>query len=151
MEKGILAGYKMVDTKADCFDGSYHSVDSSDIAFRMAGSGCFREGFMKCNPVLLEPYMRLEITTPEESVSNIVGHICSRRGKILGMDTKGNQKVVTALAPLAELFGYATTIRSLSSGRASCSMHFEKYEQVPSEIAQKVIEEKKKAKQEGQK
>ncbi len=149
MQKGVLAGCPVVDVKVNLVDGSYHEVDSSDIAFRMAAIGCFRQAFVKCNPVLLEPYMRLEIVTPEESVSNIVGNICSRRGKILGMDAKGNQKVVTALVPLAELFGYATTVRSLSSGRASCSMHFEKYEEVPAEVANKIIEERKKQKQEG--
>ena len=95
-------------------------------------------------PVLLEPHMSLEVTTPEEYVGNIVGNICSRRGKVLGIDTKGNQQIIAAEAPLSEMFGYATTLRSLSSGRAAYSMHFEKYVEVPAAISEKVIEEKKK-------
>ena len=102
---------------------------------------------MRCSPVLLEPSMSLEITTPEDYVSNIVGNICSKRGKIINIDAKGNQKIVKAEAPLSELFGYMTTLRSLSSGRASCSMEFCKYSEVPKTLAQKVIEERKKEKE----
>ena len=142
MSKGVYAGYPVVDVKVRLIDGSYHEVDSSELAFKMAASGCFKSAFLKCEPVLLEPCVSLEVTTPEEYASNIVGYICSRRGKILGMDMKGNQKVIMAQAPLSEMFGYATNLRSLSSGRANCSMHFEKYVQVPREIAEKVIEEK---------
>ncbi len=146
VQRGVYAGYPIVDININLIDGSYHEVDSSEIAFRLAAIGCFKSAFMKCSPVLLEPCMLLEITTPEEYVSNLVGNICSRRGKIQGMEMKGNQKVIKAEAPLAELFGYATTFRSLSSGRANCSMHFHKYDQVPKEITARIVEERKKAK-----
>jgi len=144
MKKGSYAGYPVVDIKINLVDGSYHEVDSSELAFKLAARSCFREAFLKCEPVLLEPCMDLEIAVPEEYTSSVVGYICSRRGKILGMDAKGNQKLITAEAPLAEMFGYVTNLRSLSSGRANCSMHFKKYTQVPKEIALKIIEERKK-------
>ncbi len=144
MKKGVYAGYPIVDLSVDLVDGSFHEVDSSELAFRMAAILGFKEGFMRAEPVLLEPYMSLEVNTPEEYVNSIVGYICSCRGKILAMDTKGKQKIVSAEAPLAEMFGYATTFRSLSSGRASASMEFSRYMQVPSEIAAKIVEEKKK-------
>ncbi|MBN2120804.1 MAG: elongation factor G [Candidatus Omnitrophica bacterium] len=148
MQRGVLAGYTVVDVKVNLVDGSYHEVDSSDIAFRLTSIGCFKQGFMKASPVLLEPVMRLEIDTPEEYVSGIVGNICSARGQIINIDVKGGQKVILAEAPLAELFGYTTTLRSLSSGRATCSMEFSKYMEVPNQIAQKIIEEKKEKKEE---
>ncbi|MBN2484197.1 MAG: elongation factor G [Candidatus Omnitrophica bacterium] len=144
MKRGVLAGFPVVDVDVNLIDGSYHEVDSSDIAFRLAAIGCFKEGFMKCSPTLLEPSMSLEITTPEDYVSNIVGNICSKRGKILNIDSKANLKVVKAEAPLSELFGYMTILRSLSSGRASCSMEFSKYVELPTALAQKVIEDRKK-------
>jgi len=144
--RGVYAGYPVIDVSINLVDGSYHDVDSSEIAFRLAAIGAFKEAFMKCSPILLEPYMSLELSTPEEYVSNLVGNICSRRGKILNIDSKGNQKIISAEAPLAELFGYATTFRSLSSGRANCSMQFKKYEQVLGEIAKKIVEEKKQKK-----
>ena len=145
VQRGVYAGYPIIDVNINLIDGSYHEVDSSEIAFRMATIGCFKSAFLKCSPILLEPYMLLEITTPEEYVSNLVGNICSRRGKIQGMEMKGNQKVIKAEAPLSELFGYATQFRSLSSGRATCSMHFHSYQQVPKELTSKIIEDKKKA------
>ncbi|MCK5288420.1 MAG: elongation factor G [Candidatus Omnitrophica bacterium] len=144
MDRGVLAGYQIVDVKVNLIDGSYHDVDSSELAFKITARGCFKNAFMKSNPVLLEPLMSLEINTPEEYASNIVGYVCSRRGKILGMDAKGNQKCIQAEAPLSEMFGYTTNLRSLSSGRANCSMHFNKYVEVPREVAQKVIEERNK-------
>ncbi len=149
LKKGPYAGYPVVDVLINLIDGSYHEVDSSEIAFRLTAMGCFRNAFPKCDPVLLEPCMKLEVTTPEEYTSNIVGYICSKRGKILGMDPAGNLKAIISEVPLSEMFGYVTNIRSLSSGRANCSMHFEKYVQVPREIAQKIIEEKLKQKQQG--
>jgi len=142
MQKGVYAGYPVVDVKVDLIDGSYHEVDSSDIAFRLAAIGCFKNGFMKGTPVLLEPSMSLGVTTPEEHSNSIVGYICSCRGKILGIETKGTQKIISAEAPLSQMFGYATNLRSLSSGRASGSMEFDKYVQVPAEIAAKVLAEK---------
>ncbi|OQX79964.1 MAG: elongation factor G [Candidatus Omnitrophica bacterium 4484_70.1] len=145
MKKGVYAGYPVVDLKVTLVDGSFHEVDSSDIAFKLAAMGCFRETFLKGKPILLEPYMSIELITPEEYVSNLVGNICSRRGKILNIDAKGNQKIIFAEAPLAEMFGYSQAFRSLSSGRATFSMHFLRYEEVPPNIAEKIILEKKKS------
>lgn len=144
MKKGVYADFPVVDVKVNLIDGSYHDVDSSEIAFKVAAAECFKRAFMKCIPVLLEPYMSLEVVTPQEYVGNIVGNICSRRGKVLGIETKAAQQVISAEAPLSEMFGYATTLRSLSSGRAVYTMHFEKYVEVPFEFSQKIIEEKKK-------
>jgi len=146
MQKGIYAGYPIVDVKVNLIDGSYHDVDSSELAFKIAAAECFKKGFLKGAPVLLEPYMSLEVTTPEEYVGNVVGNICARRGKVLGIDSKVGQQVIEAEAPLAEMFGYATSLRSLTSGRASYTMHFEKYVEVPSLIAEKILEEKEKKK-----
>ncbi|MDD5194641.1 MAG: elongation factor G [Candidatus Omnitrophica bacterium] len=146
MKRGVYAEYPVVDVKVNLVDGSYHDVDSSEIAFKVAAIECFKKGFMKCSPMLLEPSMSLEVTTPEDYVGTIVGNICSRRGKVLGMELKGGMQVVSAEVPLSEMFGYATTLRSLSSGRAIYVMHFEKYVEVPYEITEKVIEEKKEEK-----
>ncbi|MBM3245952.1 MAG: elongation factor G [Candidatus Omnitrophica bacterium] len=143
LQKGVLAGYPVVDVQVDLVDGSFHEVDSSELAFKIAASIGFKEAFMKCEPVLLEPYMSLEVNTPEEYMNSIVGYICSRRGKIMNMDSKGKQKIISAEVPLSEMFGYATNIRSLSSGRANASMEFNKYLRVPAELAAKVIAEKK--------
>ncbi len=125
-------------------DGSYHDVDSSEMAFKIAAAECFKRGFMKGAPVLLEPSMSLEVTTPEEYVGGVVGNICSRRGKVLGIESKATAQIISAEAPLSEMFGYATDLRSLSSGRANYSMHFEKYVEVPSSIAEAVLEAKQK-------
>lgn len=146
MRRGVYAGYPCVDVKVNVIDGSYHEVDSSELAFKLAAIGCFKAGFMKCEPVLLEPCMLLVVTVPEEYVNAIIGNICSRRGKILGMETKGNQKIVSAEVPLSEMFGYTSAFRSISSGRANASMEFRKYVEVPPEIARKIIEEKQKQK-----
>jgi elongation factor G len=147
LKKGAYAGYPVVDVKVTLIDGSYHEVDSSEIAFKLAASGCFKKAFIKGAPVLLEPYMSIEASTPEEYVGSVVGDICSRRGKVLGMELKGNQQVVSAEAPLSEMFGYATALRSLTSGRASYSMHFENYAEVPFNLTEKVIAEKEKEKE----
>jgi len=146
MKHGPYAGYPVADVKVKLVDGSYHEVDSSELAFKLTARSCFKNAFMKCDPILLEPCMELEINTPDEYASNLVGYVCSKRGKILGMETKGTQKTIVAEAPLSEMFGYVTNMRSLSSGRANCSMHFKKYTQVPKEIAKKIIEEKEEAK-----
>ncbi len=146
MQRGVFAGYPVVDVKVELLDGSYHAVDSSEIAFKMAASGCFKQAFMKSGPILLEPYMSLEVTTPEEFVGNIVGDICSRRGKVMEITVRGNLHIISSEVPLAGMFGYATTLRSLSSGRANYSMHFERYMEVPYETAEKILEEKKKTK-----
>ena len=144
MKRGVYAGYPVVDVKVNLIDGSYHDVDSSELAFKLAASSCFKKAFIKGAPVLLEPHMSLEVTTPEEHVGGVVGNICSRRGKVLGIEAKANQQIISAEAPLSEMFGYATALRSLSSGRATYTMHFEKYVEVPSAIAEKIIEEKQK-------
>jgi len=141
-QKGVYAGYPVVDVKVDLVDGSFHEVDSSELAFKFAAILGFKEGFMRAAPVLLEPYMSLEVITPEEYANSVIGYICSCRGKILNMDTKGKQKIISAEAPLGEMFGYATNFRSLSSGRANASMEFSKYLQVPAEIAAKIIAER---------
>jgi elongation factor G len=148
MQKGVYAGYPVVDLKVDLQDGSFHEVDSSELAFRIAGSIGFKEAFMQAEPVLLEPYMSLEVTIPEEHVNSVVGFICSRRGKVLNMDTKGKQKIVSSEVPLGEMFGYATAFRSLTSGRANSSMYFNKYMPVPKEIAENILAEKKKKEEE---
>ncbi len=150
MQKGAYGGYPVVDVKVELVDGSYHEVDSSEIAFRMAAIFGFKDAFMKGSPVFLEPSMKLEVSTPEEYVNGCVGFICSHRGKILNIDAKANQKIISAEAPLAEMFGYATNFRSLSSGRANATMEFDKYTQVPNEIAQKIILEKQKQKEKGE-
>jgi elongation factor G len=147
--KGVIAGYPVVDVKVDLVDGSYHEVDSSELSFKFAGIIGFKEAFIKASPILLEPYMSLEVTTPEEYANSIIGYICQCRGKILNVEAKGRQKVVSAEAPLAEMFGYATNFRSLSSGRANASMEFSKYLQVPQEIAAKIVAEKKEREKEG--
>ncbi|MFH1655389.1 MAG: elongation factor G [Candidatus Omnitrophota bacterium] len=147
MQRGVLAGYPVTDVKVNLIDGSFHEVDSSDIAFKMAAMGGFRAGFMKCSPVLLEPSMALEIMVPEEYASNISGYVFSHRGKVMNMDTKGKQKFILAEAPLAEMFGYTSAFRSLTSGHVHASMRFDKYTQVPAEITAKIIEEKQKEKE----
>jgi elongation factor G len=149
MQKGVLAGFPVVDVQADLVDGSFHEVDSSEMAFKIAASIGFKEAFMKAEPILLEPYMSLEVNTPEEYMNSIVGYICSRRGKIMNVDSKGKQKMISAEVPLSEMFGYTTNIRSLSSGRANASMEFNKYLRVPSEITAKIIAEKKEKDKEG--
>ncbi len=148
MLRGVYAGYPIVDVKVDLLDGSFHDVDSSEIAFKLAAIGCFKKVFLKASPILLEPSMSLEVTTPEEFLNAVIGYICSKRGKIMGMEMKGNQKIVSGEAPLSEMFGYATAFRSLTSGRANATMEFDKYVQVPAEVAAKILEEvaaKKKA------
>jgi len=147
MTKGVYAGYPVVDLKVNLKDGSFHEVDSSELAFKMAASIGFKDVFMSASPILLEPYVNLEVATPEDYANSIVGNICSKRGKILNVEPKGNRKIITAEAPLAEMFGYATTFRSLSSGRANASMEFSKYLQVPKEIAEKIIAERVKEKE----
>jgi len=139
MLTGVLAGYPMVDVKVALVDGSYHEVDSSEMAFKIAGSIGFKEGAAKADPVLLEPIMRLEVTTPEEFLGDVIGDINSRRGRIEGMEHRGNTQVIRGYVPLGEMFGYATELRSLTQGRAQYTMHFGRYEQVPANLAQEII------------
>jgi elongation factor G len=147
MKKSVYAGFPAVDLKATLLDGSFHEVDSSDIAFRLAAQGCFRENFLKGEPALIEPYMHIEVLVPEEYVSTIVGYICSKRGRIINIDTKTNQKLIISEAPLSEMFGYSQIFRSLSSGRATFSLEFSHYEALPKELAEKIVEEKRKEKE----
>ena len=138
-ENGILAGYPVIDFKVTLYDGSYHEVDSSEMAFKIAGSMAFKQAMEKATPVLLEPYMKVEITTPEEYLGDVMGDVNSRRGRIEGFSDRLGIKVVDAYVPLSEMFGYATTLRSLTQGRASYSMEFHHYEKVPNNIAEKII------------
>lgn len=136
---GILAGYPVLDVKATLFDGSYHDVDSNESAFRTAGAMCFREGAKNATPTLLEPMMRVEVTTPEEYMGDVVGDISKRRGVIQSMKDSASAKMINCEVPLSEMFGYATDLRSLSQGRATYSMQFEKYSEVPSHVAETII------------
>ncbi len=147
MEEGILAGYPVVDVKVTLFDGSYHPVDSSDLAFQIAGSMAFKKAFMEAKPILLEPIMKLTITVPEELMGDVIGDINSRRGKVLGFESKSKYQIITALVPMAEILTYASDLTSITGGRASFTMEFSHYEEVPGPLAEKIIEETKKAKE----
>ena len=135
---GVVAGFPVVDVKVDLTDGAYHEVDSSALAFEIASRAGFREGLQKAGPVLLEPIMKVEVTSPEDYLGSVIGDLNSRRGQISGTDTRGNAQIVTAMVPLANMFGYVNTLRSMSQGRASYSMQFDHYEQVPQAVAQEV-------------
>jgi len=137
MENGVLGGYGVVDLKVRLVDGSYHDVDSSEMAFAIAASMCFKEAMRKARPVQLEPIMKAEVSTPEEFFGDIMGDITSRRGTILGMESRGSLQIIAAMIPLAETFGYTTTLRSLSQGRATSSMEFDHYAEVSAEVVQK--------------
>ena len=139
MELGILAGYPMVDVKVTLFDGSYHEVDSNEMAFKIAGSIAFKEAARKASPVLLEPVMAVEVTVPEEHMGVIIGDINSRRGRIEGMEHVAGSQVIKAIVPLKEMFGYVNDIRSSTQGRASYSMQFARYEEAPRMIADEII------------
>ena len=139
LRNGILAGYPVVDVKVTLFDGSYHDVDSSEMAFKIAGSMCFKEGCRKADPVLLEPVMSVEVETPEDYMGDVVGDLNRRRGVILGMEDNAGVKVLKAEVPLAEMFGYSTSLRSQSQGRATYSMEFKKYQEAPVNVADAVI------------
>ena len=140
MDQGVLAGYPMVDIKATVYDGTYHEVDSSEAAFKMAGIFAFKEACRKAKPILLEPIMKVEAITPEEYMGNIVGDLNSKRGQIDQLTDRGTAKVILAKVPLAEMFGYATTLRSLSQGRASYTMEFFRYSEVPGNIAETIVD-----------
>jgi len=139
LEGGILAGYPMVDVKATLYDGSYHDVDSNEMAFKIAGSMAFKEAARKASPVLLEPVMAVEVVTPEDYAGTIMGDLSSRRGRIEGMEHRAGSQVIKAIVPLAEMFGYATHMRSSTQGRAEYSMHFARYEEAPRSVAEEII------------
>ena len=139
MESGILAGYPMIDVKCTLFDGSYHDVDSSEMAFKIAASMALKEAKKKCNPVLLEPIMKVDVVVPDEYFGNVMGDLTSRRGRPLGQESRGNAIQLSAMVPLAEMFGYATSLRSNSQGRGNFVMTFDHYEEVPKSISEEII------------
>jgi elongation factor G len=139
MENGILAGYPMVDVRVELIDGSFHDVDSSEIAFKIAGSMAFKEAVRRASPVLLEPIMDVEVVTPADYMGDVIGDLSSRRGKIGGMLQRGDAQVIGASVPLSEMFGYSTQLRSLTQGRAVYSMQFSRYEEVPKTKAEEIL------------
>ncbi|RHF52938.1 elongation factor G [Mitsuokella multacida] len=143
MEAGVVAGYPMVDIKATVFDGSFHEVDSSEAAFKVAGSMAFRNGAEKANPVLLEPYVKVEVTVPEEYMGDVIGDLNSRRGRIDGMEARNGSQVITGFVPLSEMFGYSTDLRSKTQGRGNYSMEVAYYDEVPKNIADKIVAKNK--------
>lgn len=143
LQRGVLAGYPLVDIKAKLFDGSYHDVDSSEMAFKIAASMALKNAASKCSPVILEPVMKVEVIIPEEYMGDIMGNITSRRGRVEGMEARGNAQVVRAMVPLSEMFGYATTLRSSTQGRGVFSMVFDHYEEVPKSISEEIIKKNK--------
>ena len=143
LNNGVLAGYPLIDIKARLFDGSYHDVDSNEMAFKIAASMALKNAISKCKPVLLEPMMKVEVVIPEEYLGDIMGNITSRRGRVEGMDARGNSQVVRSMVPLAEMFGYATTLRSATQGRGVFSMTFDHYEEVPKSISEEIIKKNK--------
>ncbi|ANU15815.1 elongation factor G [Planococcus maritimus] len=143
LDNGVVAGYPLVDIKARLFDGSYHDVDSNEMAFKVAASMALKNAVSKVNPVILEPIMKVEIVIPEEYLGDIMGDVTSRRGRVEGMDARGNAQVVRSMVPLSEMFGYATNLRSNTQGRGVFSMHFDHYEEVPKSIAEDIIKKNK--------
>lgn len=143
MQNGVLGGYPVIDVKVALVDGSYHEVDSSDMAFKIAGSIAFREGMKKADPVLLEPIMKVEVVVPEEYMGDVIGDLNARRGKVEGMETRSGARVIRAFVPLAEMFGYATDLRSKTQGRGTYTMQFHHYEEVPKNIAEQILSAKK--------
>lgn len=143
LENGVLAGFPLIDIKAKLFDGSYHDVDSNEMAFKVAASMALKNAVSKCNPVLLEPIMKVEVVIPEEYMGDIMGDITSRRGRVEGMEARGNAQVVRAMVPLAEMFGYATALRSNTQGRGTFTMFMDHYEEVPKSVSEEIIKKNK--------
>ena len=143
MENGVVAGYPMVDIAVTVYDGSYHEVDSSEMAFKIAGSMGFKAGAEKANPVLLEPYMKVDVTVPENYMGDVIGDINSRRGRIDGMEARNGAQVIHSFVPLATMFGYATDLRSKTQGRGTYTMQVDHYEEVPKAVAEEIIEKNK--------
>ena len=141
MGSGILAGYPVVDVMVELIEGSYHDVDSSERAFKIAGSMAFKEAMKRAKPKLLEPIMAVEVTTPEDYLGDVMGNLNSRRGRIEDMQPVGNAQVIKASVPLSEMFGYATDLRSMTQGRADFTMQFDRYEEVPASIATEITEQ----------
>jgi elongation factor G len=143
MLRGPFAGYPVVDMRVTLVDGSYHEVDSSDFAFQEAGRAGFKQFFLKSAPELLEPVMSIEVTAPEDFMGPATSSLCQRRGRIESMETQGGNKLIRAMAPLSEMFGYSNTLRTISQGRASFTMHFERYEAVPFSLAEQVVKKRR--------
>jgi len=139
LDSGVKAGYPMVDIRVTLVDGKYHETDSSEIAFKVAGSLALKAAVSRAKPVLLEPVFAVEVVTPEEFMGDVIGDLNRRRGQVNGMEQRGNAQVVTGHVPLAEMFGYATDLRSNTQGRATYTMQFERYDEVPPNIAEKVV------------
>jgi elongation factor G len=139
MQSGVLAGYPVVDVRATLVYGSYHDVDSSEMAFKIAGSMCFKKGARAAEPVLLEPIMAVEVVTPDDYMGDVIGDLNSRRGRMEGMEQRGNSQVIRAQVPLAEMFGYATDLRSRSQGRATYTMQFNSYQEVPASVSREIV------------
>jgi elongation factor G len=139
LEGGVMAGYPMVDVKVTVFDGAYHDVDSSEMAFKICSSICLKEAARKAKPVLLEPVMRVEVVVPEEYMGAVNGDLISRRGRLEGTEIRGTTHLIKAMVPLSEMFGYATDLRSRTQGRGSFTMHFGQYEEVPKSIAEEIV------------
>ena len=139
LQNGVIAGYPVVDVKVTLFDGSFHEVDSSEMAFKIAGSQCFKQGAQKAGPVLLEPIMSVEVVTPEDYMGDVMGDLSRRRGMLQGMDESPAGRVIRAEVPLAEMFGYSTDLRSATQGRATYTMEFAKYAEAPANIAEAII------------
>jgi elongation factor G len=140
MESGVLAGYPVVDIKVELVEGSYHEVDSSERAFKIAGSMAFKEAMKRAKPKLLEPVMAVEVVTPEDYLGDVMGNLSSRRGRVEGMQPIGNGQLIKASVPLSEMFGYATDLRSMTQGRAEFTMQFDRYEEVPQTVAGEIID-----------
>ena len=138
MENGVIAGFPMTGVKATLYDGGYHDVDSSVMAFEIAGRASVREGLPHAGPKLLEPMMKVEVVTPEDYMGDIIGDLNSRRGNVSGMDQRGNARVINSQVPLANMFGYVNTLRSMSQGRAQFTMEFDHYEQVPNNVSDEI-------------
>jgi elongation factor G len=139
MVNGVLAGFQMDSMKVRLLDGSYHAVDSDSLSFEICARTAFREALPKCKPVLLEPIMKIEVLTPEQNMGDVVGDLNKRRGQIEGMDSKNNTQVIKAKVPLAEMFGYVTQLRTITSGRASSTMEFDHYQEAPRGVADEVV------------
>jgi elongation factor G len=139
MTAGVLAGYPTVDVRAILTDGKYHDVDSSEMAFKIAGTMAFKEAARKAKPILLEPIMNVEVSTPDDYMGDVMGDLSSRRGKLGGMEQRGNSQIIRAQVPLSEMFGYATDLRSRTQGRATYTMQFDSYQQMPSNVQEEIV------------
>jgi elongation factor G len=139
MESGVIAGFPVVDIRVELIDGSYHDVDSSEMAFKIAGSMAFKNAMQRAKPKLLEPVMAVEVVTPEEYLGDVMGNLNQRRGRVEHLEPRGNAQAVRARVPLAEMFGYATDVRSMTQGRATFTMQFDRYEEVPQGIAGEIV------------